>query len=191
MLHSCVLNWWWWLLMGDRIWARYMEQRYIELGNENVPKIVINNAIHYSFTAIGNLVISNHNSFRVVFEKNCFRVFYLKIYFFYFSIRNGQPGKPALCQLYRHSFDPSWCGRRWAASAGKRSRSVHPLLQDSLWCPQHRQTRVPRNIDDSPVQGDVDHRLICVLEANISLSPPKRLIGNRFTVFAGCTSLLE
>ena len=28
-----------------------------------------------------------------------------KIYL-YFSIRNGQPGKPALCQLYRHTFVP-------------------------------------------------------------------------------------
>jgi len=58
-----------------------------------VPKIVINNAINYSLTAIGNLVISNHNSFRVVFEKKLLPCILFENIFFYFSIRNGQPGE--------------------------------------------------------------------------------------------------
>jgi len=50
------------------------------------------------------LVISNHNSFRVLFDKVASVYFVWKVYL-YFSIGNGrQPRKPALCQLYRHTF---------------------------------------------------------------------------------------
>jgi len=40
------------------------------IGNENVPKIIINNTRNsFRKTAIGILLISNHNSFRVLFDK--------------------------------------------------------------------------------------------------------------------------
>jgi len=40
------------------------------IGNESVPKIVINNAVNLFFkTATSFLVISNHSSFRVLFDK--------------------------------------------------------------------------------------------------------------------------
>jgi len=48
-------------------------------------------------------VISNHNSCRVLFDKIASVYFIRKIYL-YFSIGNGQPMEPALCQLYRHRF---------------------------------------------------------------------------------------
>jgi len=54
--------------------------------NENVPKIIINDTISlFLETAISILVISNHNSFRVLFDKNCFVIFYLKKYNFIFQ----------------------------------------------------------------------------------------------------------
>ena len=56
-------------------------------------------------TAISILLISNHNSFRVRFDKIASIYFVWKIYL-YFSIGNGQPREPALCRLYRHSFVP-------------------------------------------------------------------------------------
>jgi len=59
-------------------------------------------------TAISILVISNHNSFRVLFDKIASVYFILKIYL-YFSIGIGQPREPALCDLYRHTFAPCHC----------------------------------------------------------------------------------
>jgi len=47
--------------------------------NESVPKIIINNTINlFLSTAINILLISNHDSFWVLFEKYCLRTFYLK-----------------------------------------------------------------------------------------------------------------
>jgi len=51
------------------------------------------------------LVISNHNSFRVLFDKIASVYFIWKKYL-YFSTGNGQPREPGLCQLYRHTFVP-------------------------------------------------------------------------------------
>jgi len=46
------------------------------LGNESVSKIVINDTINFLFiTEISILVISNHNSFRVLFDKIAFVYF--------------------------------------------------------------------------------------------------------------------
>ena len=68
--------------------------------------IVINDTVNlFSKTAISILVISRHNSFRVPFDKIVSKHFTSKIYL-YFSIGNGQPREPALCQLYRHTFIP-------------------------------------------------------------------------------------
>jgi len=54
--------------------------------NENVPKIILNDTISlFLETAISILVLSNHNSFRVLFDKNCFVIFYLKKYNFLFQ----------------------------------------------------------------------------------------------------------
>ena len=71
-----------------------------------VPKIIMDNAINLSYkTAVSILVISNHNSFRVPFDKIVSVYFIWKIYL-YFMIGNGQPREPALCQLHRHMFVP-------------------------------------------------------------------------------------
>ena len=56
-------------------------------------------------TAIGILLISNHNSFRVLFDKIASVYFLWKIHL-YFSVGNGQPREPALRQLYRRTFVP-------------------------------------------------------------------------------------
>ena len=48
------------------------------------------------------LLISNHNSFWVMFDKIASVYFIWKIYS-YFSTGNGQPREPALCQLYRRT----------------------------------------------------------------------------------------
>jgi len=65
-----------------------------------------NNTINLFFNAISILVISNHNnSFRVLFDKILPYILFAK-YILYFSIGNGQPKEPALCQLYQHTFVP-------------------------------------------------------------------------------------
>ena len=51
------------------------------------------------------MLISNRNSFRVVFDKIASVYFIWKIYL-YSNIGNGQHSEPALCQLYRHTFVP-------------------------------------------------------------------------------------
>ena len=56
-------------------------------------KIIINKTTELCLNCI--LVISNRNSFRVLFDKITERYNYL-----YFSIGNGQPREPALCHLY-------------------------------------------------------------------------------------------
>ena len=52
------------------------------------------------------MVISKHDSFRVLFDKIASVYFILKKIYLYFSIGNGGPREPALCQLYRHNFVP-------------------------------------------------------------------------------------
>ena len=81
------------------------------IGNESMPKIIINDTITFFLkTAISILLISNHNSFWVLFDKLASIYFIWKIYL-YFSIGNGQPSEPTLCQLYRHTFVPR--GKPW------------------------------------------------------------------------------
>jgi len=76
------------------------------IGNNSVPTVMIYNIIKLFFkTALSILVISNHNSSRVLFDKTASVCSIWKINL-YFSIRNGQPKEPALCQLYRHSSVP-------------------------------------------------------------------------------------
>ena len=38
------------------------------------------------------LVISNHNSFRVLFDKNCFRIYYLKDILIFLALEMACPG---------------------------------------------------------------------------------------------------
>jgi len=76
------------------------------MGNESLPEIIINNRVNlFRQTSIRILVISSHYSFRVLFDKIASVYFIWKIYS-YFSVGNGQPSEPALCQLYRHTFVP-------------------------------------------------------------------------------------
>ena len=72
------------------------------------PKIIINNNEFIFLTAISILLISNQNTFRVLFDKLAYMNFIRKIYL-YFSIVNDLPREPALCQLYRHTFVPCVC----------------------------------------------------------------------------------
>ena len=62
------------------------------MGNDNVRKIIINDTIIFLKTAISISVFSNHNSFRVPFDKiaSVGNILFEKIYL-YFSIGNGQP----------------------------------------------------------------------------------------------------
>ena len=78
------------------------------LGNESMLKIVINCTINLFFrTTISILVISNHNSFRVLLDIIASVYIIWKMYL-YFSVGNGQPRERALCKLYRHTFVPSY-----------------------------------------------------------------------------------
>ena len=79
----------------------------VKTGNECVPKIILNNTTNLFLTAITISVISNHNSFRVLFDEIACVYFIWKIYL-YFSIGNGQRREPALCQSYRHTFVRYW-----------------------------------------------------------------------------------
>ena len=61
----------------------HTDSQYTVIGNESVPTIIINNTINlFLKTAIGILihVISNHNSFRVLFDKIVSVYFISKIY---------------------------------------------------------------------------------------------------------------
>jgi len=89
-----------------RFARRYRGYSLLLIGNESVPKLILNSTINlFLKTAISLLVISNHNSFRVLFDKIASIYFIWKMYL-YFSTENGQPREPALCQLYRHTFVP-------------------------------------------------------------------------------------
>jgi len=104
------------------------------IGNESVSKIITNDTINlFSKTAISTLPISNHNSLRVLFDKIASAYFIEKKIYLYFSIGNGQPGEPALCQLYRHTFVPNGSSAQ-VANVGdslRRLSSVH-RIQDSV-----------------------------------------------------------
>ena len=54
------------------------------------------------------LVISKYNRFAVLFDKIAFVQYFIWETYLYFSVGNGQPGEPALCQLYRHTFVPNY-----------------------------------------------------------------------------------
>jgi len=60
--------------------------------------------IHFLKTEISILVISNHNSFRVLFGKNCFRIFSLKSVYI-LALEMASPGNQH-CHMYRHTFVP-------------------------------------------------------------------------------------
>jgi len=82
-----------------------------------VPEIIRNNTINLLIkiswkqpkssllfkSAVSSL---EPNGFRVLFEKKTASVYFVSKMCLYFSIGNGQPREPALCQLYRHSFVP-------------------------------------------------------------------------------------
>ena len=75
-------------------------------GNEGMPKIITNNAIDLFFK-----LLSAFCWFQTITVSDCFLIKLLPhILFpknmFIFSIGNGQPREPVLCQLYRHTFVP-------------------------------------------------------------------------------------
>jgi len=78
------------------------------------------------------LLISNHNSFRVLLDRVASVYFIWKRYL-YFSVGNGQHVEPALCQLYRHTFVP-YCvvvrGKNRASATG----NVHIKFSEVWTC---------------------------------------------------------
>jgi len=87
------------------------------------------------------LVISNHSSFRVLFDKIAAVHFIWKIYL-YFSTGNGRPREPALCQLYCwHTFVAYWGSADYAdpaapasaAASSSRARPPAVRLYDMKW----------------------------------------------------------
>jgi len=91
------------------------------------------------------LLISNHNSFRVLFDKIVSVYFIWKKLYLYFSIRYRQPREPALCQLYRHTFIRysriSYVGLR--GSAIRRLRG--DATDERCWQNRHAQQRWHRD----------------------------------------------
>ena len=67
----------------------HTDSQYTVIGNESVPTIIINNTIYlFLKTAIGILihVISNHSSFRVLFDKIVSVYFISKIYLYFSTV---------------------------------------------------------------------------------------------------------
>jgi len=81
----------------------------VPIGNESLPKIIINDTINLFFKLLSNQDFDNfrpyYNSFRVLFDNIASVYFILKIDL-YFSVGNGQHREPPVCQLYRHTFVP-------------------------------------------------------------------------------------
>jgi len=62
-----------------------------------VPKIaVVNDVINLFSNAISIFVISNHNSFRVLYVDKIASVYFIWKIYLYFSTGCGQPKEPAL-----------------------------------------------------------------------------------------------
>jgi len=76
-----------------------MERKSAENNNKWLSKFI------FKLQSCSILLISNHDSFWVLFDKIVSVYFIWKIYL-YLGIGNGQPKEPALCQLYRHTFVP-------------------------------------------------------------------------------------
>ena len=99
------------------------------MGKESVPKIIINDKINLPIkTAISILLISNHNSFHVMFDKTDSVYFIWKNYL-YFSTGNCQPREPALRELHQCTFvrygywrrRPVVVGRGWTVAWQRRA----------------------------------------------------------------------
>ena len=78
--------------------------------NDTVPKVIINYTDNLFFFKLQSAfsVISNHISFRMLFDKIASDILGEKIYL-YFNIGDGQPRELALCQLYQHTSIPYSC----------------------------------------------------------------------------------
>jgi len=71
---------------------RFKDRLRTGIEKESVPKIIVNDTIYLFFkTAIIILVISSHDSFRVLFDKIASAYFICKVYL-YFSIGKANPG---------------------------------------------------------------------------------------------------
>jgi len=94
--------------------------------------------IFFSQTAIGLLVISNHNSFRVPFDKNCFRVFYpKKIYINILALETTSPSRNRHCaSCIGTVLFPTHNGRQMRSNAS--SRSLKTLTKN---CSEQQQSR--------------------------------------------------
>jgi len=77
------------------------------------------------------LVISSHNSFRVLFDEI---VSYILFEIHIISIGNGRPREPALCQLYRHTFVPYSSGNNTGNKSPLRGLRlpIGPMLLSTL-----------------------------------------------------------
>jgi len=111
-----------------------MEETSGYIGNESVRKIIMNNTIDlFFYTVINILLILDHCSFWVLFDKIAsIYCYYVKNYL-YFSIENGQPREPALCRLYRNTFVPCYLSGIW--SSCRFWHSFHTVLSMSQFAP--------------------------------------------------------
>ena len=76
----------------------------VDIGNESVPKIIINNTINsFLKTAISILVISNHNSFRVLLDKIASVYFIWKRYHI-LALEIASPGNQHVPVVSAHFF---------------------------------------------------------------------------------------
>jgi len=128
----------------------------------------INDTINLILTAIDILLISNRNSFRVVFDETASAYLIRKMYLYTFSIGNGQPREPALCPLCRHTFVTHVQRLRFATPVSKKG-SPYSITE----------RRVPELI---PVLGsqpacDVSHKAAGRLPA-VTLATLKRAATN-------------
>jgi len=69
---------------------------HIAMRKESVPKITINNTINlFYWTAISILVISNHSSLRVLFDRFASVYFIWKIYLYFLALEIAGRGNPS------------------------------------------------------------------------------------------------
>ena len=89
------------------------------------------------------MVFSNHNTFRVLFDKIASVYFIWKKIYLHFSTGNGQRSEPALCQLYRHTFVPH--SGRLADALDSAAPEYHIIrIRILLWLPARSTSPVSR-----------------------------------------------
>jgi len=93
-----------------------------------VPKIIINDTINLLFNCNQHLVISNHNSFRVLFDKIASVYSLFEKYIYILSLEMISPGNQHCALLYLHTFVP-YSSTHYRMSGNVISTPVPPNYQ--------------------------------------------------------------